>query len=103
MPNPLRIPAWLSALSAVVIVGALFRVLEVRGTPGIAGFLAALLPVTLVGYGMVAAEKVEARRQALWPGVRFRRRLFLALLIVTDCCCVAMLLYGRRFMDVFGI
>jgi hypothetical protein len=106
MPNPLRIPAWLTAVSAIVIVGALIRVLKLRGAPGIAGFFEVLLPVMLVGYGMVVVEKIEAREESsvgMWPGAKFRRRLFLALLIVTDCCCVSMLLLGSRFIDAFGI
>jgi hypothetical protein len=106
MPNPLRIPAWLAALSAVAIVGALIRVLEVRGAAGITGFFAVLLPVTLVGYGTIVAERIQTRGPgpvALWPSVKFRRRLFLALLIVTDCYCVSMLLLGPKFLDAFGI
>ncbi len=106
MPNPLGIPAWLIDFSAVAIFGALIRVLEIRGGAGVTGFFMALLPVTLVGYGTIVAERIQTRGQspvALWPSLKFRRRLFLALLIVTDCNCVLMLLLGRGFIDAFGI
>jgi hypothetical protein len=105
MSNPLRIPTWLLALTVVAIVGALIRVVEIRGATGIAAFLARfLLPVALAGFGIVAADKFEARSpKPLWPSSKARRRVFLAVLIVTDLGCIFMLALGSRFIDAFDI
>ena len=106
MPNPLRIPAWLLGLTAVVIPGALVRILLSRSVEGTSGLFQMLLPLVLFGYALVVLDRVEARGQlgaSFWPSPRYLRRIFLGLLTVIDVYCALVLFVGEPFIAGFAI
>jgi hypothetical protein len=97
---------WLVGPTAVVVVGALIRTLSIRGISGVGGLAQVFIPVLLYAITLLMLEKHEARHPAspaIWPGPTGRRRLFVALLVVTDCYLALILLLGARFMNAVGI
>jgi|SRR5215472_9927589 len=106
MPNPLRIPTWLLGITAVVIPGAVVRVVQTHGVAAIAGFFPGVLsPLAFITCFVLVADRVEANGQglSLWPGPKHRRILFMTGIVVTDIVCALALLLGGRFIAAFGI
>ena len=102
----LRIPAWLAGATVALLIAAAVRVAEVRGLAGIGELVQLLLLVAVSAYGLVVAERYEAHPLAdiyFWPSRRFRKLLFLALLVALDCYLASIFVLGGRFLDVVGI
>jgi purine-cytosine permease-like protein len=97
---------WLLAPTVVVLVGALVRVVSVRGFSGIEGLGKTLVPLALISGAYLMLESYEKRYPTsarFWPGPTHRRWLFVAMVVVTDCYLTAVLVLGRRFMDAVDI
>lgn len=65
-----------------------------------------LFLVAVSAYGLVIAERYEAHPLAdiyFWPSRRFRKLLFLALLVALDCYLASIFVLGGQLIDAVGI
>jgi hypothetical protein len=102
----LRIPAWLAGSTVALLIASAVRVGEARGLAGIGELIQLMLLVAVSAYALVVAERYAAHPLAsiyFWPSQRFRKLLFLGLLVALDCYLVSIFLLGGRFVDVVGI
>lgn len=102
----LHIPAWLAGSTAALLIAASVRVAEVRGLEGIVALAQMLVLVASCACGLLIAERYEAHPLAhiyFWPSRKFRRLLFLALLVSVDCYFMLIFVLGARFVDAAGI
>lgn len=102
----LDIPAWLAGATAALLIAAAVRVAEVRGLEGIVELAQTVVLVASCAYGLVIAERYEAHPLAhiyFWPSRKFRKLLFLALLVSVDCYFVLIFVLGGRLVDAVGI
>src|SRR5215469_9771320 len=106
LKRSLRIPAWLAGSTAALLIAAAVRVAEVRGLEGVVELAQLVVLVASCAYALAIAERYEAHPLAhiyFWSSRKFRKLLFLALLVSVDCYFVLIFVLGARFVDAVGI
>lgn len=94
----LRIPAWLAGSTVALVIAAAVRVADTAGLAGIVELVQLLFLMALCASVLVLAERYEARlADVYWPSDKFRKLVFLALLVVLDCCLAMIFLRGGTF------
>ncbi|HLY53493.1 MAG TPA: hypothetical protein VKQ31_10825 [Steroidobacteraceae bacterium] len=94
----LRVPAWLAGATVALIIAAAVRVAEAAGLAGIVELVQLLVIMALCASTLVLAERFEAQlADGYWPGPRFRKLVFLVLLVALDGYLALIFLHGGRF------
>ena len=98
----LRIPAWLTGATVAVLIATLVRVAESGGLGGLSELVQLLGLMAICTCALLLAERYEAQlADGYWPGPRFRKLVFLVLLVVVDCYLA--LIFLRGGMSVEGL
>lgn len=103
MTSILRIPSWLTGATVALVIAAAVRVAEAGGLAGIRELVQLLVLMALCASALVFAERYEAQLADIcWPGPKFRKLVFLALLVVVDGYLALIFLRGGRFVGAVG-
>lgn len=94
----LRIPAWLAGSTVALVIAAAIRVADTAGLAGIVELIQLFFLMGLCALVLVLAERYEAHvADVYWPNDKFRKLVFLALLVVLDCYLAVIFLRGGTF------
>jgi hypothetical protein len=99
----LRVPAWLVGATVALVIGAAVRVAQAAGLDGIIELVQLLVIMALCASALLLAERFEAQlADGYWPGPKFRKLVFLVLLLVLDGYLALIFLHGGTFGPASG-
>jgi hypothetical protein len=97
--TPVRLPVWLSAPTAALVILAFIRIDQAQGSAGVSGLAQILVSAAFVLACLWIVDRREMRgepRAAKIPSGNLRKKLFLALIIVTDLYLLIIVLFVPR-------
>ena len=97
--TPIRLPVWLSAPIAALVVLAFIRTDRARGSAGVSGLAQILVSAAFVLACLWIVDRRDIHgepRAAKVPSGNLRKKVFLSLIIVTDLYLLIVVLFAPR-------